>query len=81
MAQLIVRDVEEEVVRRLKEQAALHSVLEVEKHSRILKAALREEPKPKRKPKRLLLRVVNPWESPPRIRTIDFGPYNRSSSV
>jgi plasmid stability protein len=57
MARLIVRNVEEEVARRLKEQASLHHVSVSEEHRRILKAALRK------KPKRLLLRVVNPWES------------------
>jgi plasmid stability protein len=40
MAQLIVRNVEEPVVRKLKQQAATHGVSVAEEHRRILRAAL-----------------------------------------
>lgn len=40
MAQLIVRNLEDEVVRRLKEQAGRHGHSAEEEHRRILRAAL-----------------------------------------
>ena len=40
MAQLIVRNIEEQVVEKLKEQAAAHGVSVAEEHRGILRAAL-----------------------------------------
>ena len=40
MAQLIVRNIEEPVVRKLKQQAVAHGVSVAEEHRRILRAAL-----------------------------------------
>jgi len=40
MAQLIVRNIDEQIVRKLKQQAAAHGVSVAEEHRRILRAAL-----------------------------------------
>jgi plasmid stability protein len=42
MAQLVVRDLEAEIVRRLKERAVEHGVSAEEEHRRILRQALAE---------------------------------------
>ena len=43
MAQLLVRNLEEELVRRLKKQAGEHGISAEEEHRRILWSALMEE--------------------------------------
>ena len=43
MAQLIVRNVEDDLVRRLKERAAAHGRSAEEEHRHLLRAALRSE--------------------------------------
>ena len=43
MAQLIVRNVDEDLVRRLKERAAAHGRSAEEEHRQLLRAALRSE--------------------------------------
>ena len=43
MAQLIVRNVDEDLVRRLKERAAKHGRSAEEEHRQLLRAALRSE--------------------------------------
>jgi antitoxin FitA len=53
MAQLIVRRLEDKIVRRLKERAAKYGVSMEEEHRRILREIL--EPKKKPKPKMSLL--------------------------
>jgi plasmid stability protein len=47
MAQLIVRKIEESVVRKLKERAAKYGVSAEEEHRRILRDTLVKKPKPK----------------------------------
>jgi plasmid stability protein len=47
MAQLIVRQLEERIVKKLKEQAGLHGVSMEEQHRRILRQALLGPPKTK----------------------------------
>ena len=47
MPQLIVRQIEEKVVRKLKERAGQHGVSMEEEHRRILREALREKPNKK----------------------------------
>jgi plasmid stability protein len=59
MAQLIVRRLEDKVVRRLKERAAKYGVSMEEEHRRILREILvpKEKPKPKMNFKEFLLTV------------------------
>jgi antitoxin FitA len=45
MAQLIVRQLEEKIVKKLKEQAGLHGISMEEQHRRILRQALLGRPK------------------------------------
>jgi plasmid stability protein len=47
MAQLIVRDIEEKVVRKLKQRAGEHGVSMEEEHRRILRDTLLPQKKPK----------------------------------
>lgn len=47
MAQLLVRNIEEAVVHKLKQQAAEHGVSIQEEHRRILRRALLKMPEPK----------------------------------
>jgi plasmid stability protein len=47
MPQLIVRDLEEKVVRKLKQRAGEHGISMEEEHRRILRDALLTKPKPK----------------------------------
>lgn len=47
MAQLIVRQIEEKVVRKLKQQAGEHGVSMEEEHRRILRQALLGQPRKK----------------------------------
>jgi len=56
MAQLIVRKLEDKVVRRLKERAAKYGVSVEEEHRRILREIL--EPKKRPKPKMSLLEYL-----------------------
>ena len=58
MGQLIVRDIEEKVVRKLKERAGQHGVSMEEEHRRILRSAL-IGPKRKKSFKEALLAMPN----------------------
>ncbi|MGH7973438.1 MAG: FitA-like ribbon-helix-helix domain-containing protein [Limisphaerales bacterium] len=57
MPQLIVRQIEEKVVRKLKERAGQHGVSMEEEHRRILREALLEKPKKKPSFKDYLLQM------------------------
>jgi antitoxin FitA len=59
MPQLIVRQIEEKVVRKLKEQAGAHGVSMEEEHRRILREVLVGLPKKKRSFKEFLLAMPN----------------------
>lgn len=62
MAQLLVRNVEETLVKRLRKRAAEHGISAEEEHRRLLKEALRPSPR-KRKPSlvEFLLNEGPPW--------------------
>ena len=62
MPQLIVRQIEEKIVRKLKEQAGQHGVSMEEEHRRILREALLEPPKKKPLFKDFLLSMPNVGE-------------------
>jgi plasmid stability protein len=62
MAQLLVRNIEEKIVRKLKEQAGRHGVSMEEEHRRILREALVEAPKKKPSFKEFLLAMPNVGE-------------------
>jgi len=62
MPQLIVRKIEEQVVKKLKEQAGAHGVSMEEEHRRILREALVGMPKKRRSFKELLLAMPNVGE-------------------
>ena len=62
MPQLIVRQIEEKVVRKLKERAGQHGVSMEEEHRRILRDALIETSKKKRSFKDCLLSMPNVGE-------------------
>jgi plasmid stability protein len=62
MAQLIVRRLEDKVVRRLKERAAKYGVSMEEEHRRILRDTLLKKPKPKLSFKEYLLTMPNVGE-------------------
>ena len=62
MPQLIVRQIEEKVVKKLKEQAGAHGVSMEEEHRRILREALVGLPKKRRSFKELLLAMPNVGE-------------------
>ena len=57
MAQLIVRQIEEKVVRRLKERAGAHGVSMEEEHRRILRESLLGTPSNRRSFKEALLAI------------------------
>ncbi len=57
MSQLIVRQIEEKVVRKLKERAGQHGISMEEEHRRILREALLEKPKEKPSLKEYLLQM------------------------
>ncbi len=57
MSQLIVRQIEEKVVRKLKERAGQHGVSMEEEHRRILREALLGKPKKKPSFKEYLLQM------------------------
>ncbi|MDB6031820.1 MAG: DNA-binding protein [Verrucomicrobiales bacterium] len=59
MAQLIVRQLEDKVVKKLKEQAGKHGVSMEEEHRRILREALLGEPAKKLSFKEALLAMPN----------------------
>jgi antitoxin FitA len=59
MPQLIVRQIEEKVVRKLKEQAGRHGVSMEEEHRRILREALLARPKKRLSFKEALLAIPN----------------------
>ena len=62
MPQLIVRQIEEKVVRKLKQQAGAHGVSMEEEHRRILREALVGPSKKKRSFKEFLLAMPNVGE-------------------
>ncbi|MHB8522834.1 MAG: FitA-like ribbon-helix-helix domain-containing protein [Limisphaerales bacterium] len=59
MSQLIVRQIEEKVVKKLKQQAGQHGVSMEEEHRRILRGALLGASKPRRSFKDYLLSMPN----------------------
>jgi plasmid stability protein len=59
MAQLIVRKLEDKVVRKLKERAAKYGVSMEEEHRRILRETLLKKEKPKMTLKEYLLAMPN----------------------
>ena len=59
MSQLIVRQIEEKVVKKLKQQAGAHGVSMEEEHRRILREALVGPSKKKRSFKEFLLAMPN----------------------
>ncbi len=77
MAQLIVRKLEDKVVRKLKERAAEYGISTEEAHRRILREILLEKKKPKMNFKEFLLTVPDfgePWKlrKKDKPRSIDF---------
>jgi uncharacterized protein YcgL (UPF0745 family) len=62
MPQLIVRQIEEKVVRKLKERAGQHGISMEEEHRRILREALLEKSKKKLSFKDYLLQMPNVGE-------------------
>ena len=62
MPQLLVRQVEEKLVRKLKEQAGQHGVSMEEEHRRILRGALLGPSKKRRSFKEFLLAMPNVGE-------------------
>ena len=64
MPQLLVRQVEEKVVRKLKQQAGEHGVSMEEEHRRILREALLRPLHKKRSFKEFLLAMPNVGEDP-----------------
>jgi plasmid stability protein len=77
MAQLIVRKIEDKVVRKLKERAAKYGVSMEEEHRRILREILLKKEKPKMDFKDFLCTVPDfgePWKfrKKDKPRDIDF---------
>ncbi len=70
MPQLIVRQIEEKVVKKLKQQAGQHGVSMEEEHRRILREALLAPSKKKRSFKEFLLSMPNVGED----RDFERGP-------
>jgi plasmid stability protein len=70
MPQLIVRQIEDKVVKKLKQQAGAHGVSMEEEHRRILRGALVGLPKKRRSFKDLLLAMPNVGED----RDFERGP-------
>lgn len=62
MAQLIVRNIEASVVRKLKQKAAKDGISMEEEHRRILRESLLAKPKPKMDFKEFLLTMPNVGE-------------------
>jgi plasmid stability protein len=62
MPQLIVRQIEEKVVKKLKQQAGAHGVSMEEEHRRILREVLIGPPKKRRSFKEFLLAMPNVGE-------------------
>jgi plasmid stability protein len=73
MAQLIVRNIDEKIVRKLKKRAGEHGVSMEEEHRQILRDALAPEPKPKRSFKEHLLAMPNVGTDADFERQQDFG--------
>ena len=73
MPQLIVRQIEEKVVKKLKQQAGEHGVSMEEEHRRILRAALLAKPakRPSFKDHLLLMPNLGPDEVFARDRSMD----------
>lgn len=71
MAQLIVRNLDPELVQRLKERAAKHGRSAEEEHRRILEQVLR--PRRRKSLKELLLSMPNEGEDADFIRRDDRG--------
>ncbi len=71
MAQLIVRKLEDKVVRKLKERAAEYGVSMEEAHRRILRETLLEKKKPKRNFKEFLLTLPD-FGDPDKLRQKDL---------
>jgi plasmid stability protein len=70
MAQLIVRKIENKVVRKLKERAAKYGVSMEEEHRRILRETLLKKEKPKMSFKDFLLTVPD-FGDPDKLRQKD----------
>ena len=73
MPQLIVRDIEEKVVRRLKERAGKHGVSMEEEHRRVLREALFPRPKRRASFKEFLLSMPNVARDSDFDRPSDMG--------
>jgi antitoxin FitA len=73
MAQLIVREIEEKVVRRLKERAGKHGVSMEEEHRRILREALFPKANDRRSFKEFLLSMPDAGKDSDFARTNDSG--------
>ncbi len=73
MPQLIVRQIEEKVVKKLKEQAGQHGVSMEEEHRRILRDALLGKARRKPSFKEFLLSMPNVGEDKDFERGKDFG--------
>jgi plasmid stability protein len=70
VAQLIVRNIEDKVVRKLKERAAKYGVSMEEEHRRILRGTLLKQKKPKMSFKDFLLTVPD-FGDPDKLRQKD----------
>jgi plasmid stability protein len=73
MPQLIVRNIEEKVVRRLKERAGSHGISMEEEHRRILRESLFPEPTKQRSFKEFLLAMPDAGEDSDFCRARDVG--------
>jgi antitoxin FitA len=73
MAQLIVRDIEEKIVRQLKERAGAHGISMEEEHRRILRDALFPKAKGRISFKKFLLSMPNAGEESDFERVSDKG--------
>ena len=73
MAQLIVRDIEEKVVRRLKQRAGAHGISMEEEHRRILRDALFPKAKGRISFKEFLLSMPDAGEDLDFLRAADKG--------
>jgi plasmid stability protein len=73
MAQLTIRNIDPEVVRKLKALAKMHHVSLNEKCRNILTLSVPVNRRSVRPPRNLVLKVLNPFEAKPKVRTIDFG--------
>ena len=69
MAQLIVRQIEESVVRKLKQKAARDGVSMEEEHRRILRSSLLKKTQPKMNFKEFLLTMPNVGEDTDFVRS------------